>query len=1032
MANKKIQFDVGVKTDQLDQATNKVGELKRLSNTISIQYDINGKPLDVVIDKSLNLRKQVVELTKALRSVKEGSNEFRVLSTALGDANDKLAASNAKSRDLLGSLQLIPGPIGQIASQLNGAISALKLFSGFSLKDIGFQIKELNGDLTDIVKNLFGVGGAANKAKAELADTAATGLNTVAEVENTAATGENTKAQLGSADAKGLDVVATKRDTITTLENSLAEIENTIAIEKSTLAKSKDLMMQYNAIAATGGASNATLEQAIANDIETSSERINTLEKQKNTVATEISTTKTQLDTLTKEANIGVTARLSAAIRALAGSVLFWVGVLAAAGYAVYKYLSAQEELTKEEQKGLEVQKKSVEIGQENLGLLKNLIVTVNKSGLTQREKNKAVNEYNEKLGETLGKVKTYDELEKKLITNGPAYVKYLEIKAKAEAAYALSVETTKQALLKGAEDPTANATFFDRLSGIIESENYGETVKKQGAINRDIQKKELEKTANDYFNLFTGFQKEANDLADQLKLPIPEIKLDKGGTKGADDAYQKLISDLDAQIQLEINKENTRREVLQGLLDKKRKLVTDHDKLTYNQVELLKQENSKKIEAALDDDNKVLFEKLKKQEEIRVAAIDDEEQRELDARANQLYYDKIALQQQFKTQEEFDEASKNLQIKTDRDLLDIRDKFFQKRFKQEQDAFARQQELITKGAEIELAIDQQRIDDKTNFVDVYGDFFFGNKGLKAIWEKYSIDMRDVYQEEYDANMERYSADEEQLNTNLNNKVITQATYDEQLIQLNDKRTAAFEKNVQKQLELDKLEKDSKRANADALVMIGTNLVGLLGALNKKSKDMQIASAIVEAGVAIAKVIIDTQRSIIAYKAAVAPLGPVGDALALQYAVRSKIGAGIAIATIVASGIGKLKEIQSSGGEGGGGGQQSSSTTRGMARGGYIDGPRHAGGGVMVNAEGGEAVMTRGAVSMFGPMLSMMNQAGGGVSFNSNLMTTRQDNPILSNPAQDQAPIVVKTYVVEKDMVSQMNKQARLKDLSTL
>lgn len=86
----------------------------------------------------------------------------------------------------------------------------------------------------------------------------------------------------------------------------------------------------------------------------------------------------------------------------------------------------------------------------------------------------------------------------------------------------------------------------------------------------------------------------------------------------------------------------------------------------------------------------------------------------------------------------------------------------------------------------------------------------------------------------------------------------------------------------------------------------------------------------------------------------------------------------------------------------------------------------------LIEAEKGEAILTRGAVSMFGPLLSMMNQAGGGVSFNSNLMTTRQDNPIVANPAQEQAPIVVKTYVVEKDMVNQMNKQARLKDLSTL
>jgi len=1019
MASKKLIIETEVNTSGIDNAAQKLGELKKVSNKISIQYDINGKPLDVVIDKSLNLRKQVGELTKALRSVKEGSDEFRVLSTALGDANDKLAASNAKSRDLLGSLQLIPGPIGQIASQLNGVISSLKLFSGFSLKDIGFQFKELNGDLNDIVKNLFGLGDVAVEAK----DTVATGINTVGEKLNTAAIADNTKEQVLNADAKLEDAKDTALNTLQVDRNTLAQVENTLSLRQSQAEFIKLAIAEQNAAVAAGDDVATRKINILAQKQETIQKEILTLETQKSTLATKI-------DTAAKEADTLATLTLTGAIRALAASVLFWVGVIAAAGYGVYRYIDSLGKLTKAEEEGLEVQKKSVEVGQENLGLLKNLIVTVNKSGLTQREKNKAVNEYNEKLGETLGKVKTYDELEKKLITNGPAYVKYLEIKSKAEAAYALSVETTKQALLKGAEDPNASINFFDKLVGF----QFGlseDQIKKVGGKIRDEQKKQIEKTATDYFNLFTGFQKEANTLADQLKLPIAEIKLDKGGgTKGADDAYQKLVADLDAQIQLEINKENTKRETLQKLLDLKRKLVTEHDKLTYNQVELLKQDNSKKIESALSDDNKVLQDKLKKAEELRVAAIDDEQQREEEARANKLYYDKIALQEQFKTQKEFDDAVKNLEIESERDLLNIRDKYYQKKFKKEQDAFLKEQELRTKNKETELAIDQQRIDDKTKFNDVFGDFFFGNKGLKAIYEKYSLDLRKVYQDEYDANMIRYAADEEQLKTNLTNKVITQTTYDEQIIQLNDKRTASAEKNTQKQLELDKLEVDSKRANADALVNIGTALVGLLGALGKKSKGMQIAAAIVDAGVAIARVIIDTQRSIIAYKASVAALGPVGEGLALQYAVRSKIGAALAIATITAAGIGKLKEIQDS--DSGGGGQTSSSTTRGMARGGYIDGPRHAGGGVMINAEGGEAVMTRGAVSMFGPMLSMMNQAGGGVSFNSNLMTTRQDNPILSNPAQDQSPIIVKSYVVEKDMVSQINKQARLKDLSTL
>ena len=101
-------------------------------------------------------------------------------------------------------------------------------------------------------------------------------------------------------------------------------------------------------------------------------------------------------------------------------------------------------------------------------------------------------------------------------------------------------------------------------------------------------------------------------------------------------------------------------------------------------------------------------------------------------------------------------------------------------------------------------------------------------------------------------------------------------------------------------------------------------------------------------------------------------------------------------------------------------------------KGGMIGGERHAQGGTLIEAEKGEAIMTRGAVSMFGPMLSMMNQAGGGTSFNPNLMTTSYDKPNVLNPSQEQNPIIVKSYVVSSDMTSAQEKNARLKDLSTL
>jgi hypothetical protein len=97
-----------------------------------------------------------------------------------------------------------------------------------------------------------------------------------------------------------------------------------------------------------------------------------------------------------------------------------------------------------------------------------------------------------------------------------------------------------------------------------------------------------------------------------------------------------------------------------------------------------------------------------------------------------------------------------------------------------------------------------------------------------------------------------------------------------------------------------------------------------------------------------------------------------------------------------------------------------------------IGGKRHAEGGTLIEAEKGEAIMTRGAVTMFAPLLSAMNQMGGGTSFAPSLMTTSFDAPNTLKPSQEQAPMIVKTYVVSSELTSEQNKQARLKDLSTL
>lgn len=121
---------------------------------ITFELDINGKPIDVVIDKTLNLKQAARELTKELNKTKEGTKEFELLSSSLADVNDKISTTNAKSRDLFASFSLIPGPIGEIAGKLNGAIGLMKTFSSFSLGDLKFQFKETINDIKDIGVNI--------------------------------------------------------------------------------------------------------------------------------------------------------------------------------------------------------------------------------------------------------------------------------------------------------------------------------------------------------------------------------------------------------------------------------------------------------------------------------------------------------------------------------------------------------------------------------------------------------------------------------------------------------------------------------------------------------------------------------------------------------------------------------------------------------------------------------------------------------------------------------------------------------------
>ena len=229
-----------------------------------------------------------------------------------------------------------------------------------------------------------------------------------------------------------------------------------------------------------------------------------------------------------------------------------------------------------------------------------------------------------------------------------------------------------------------------------------------------------------------------------------------------------------------------------------------------------------------------------------------------------------------------------------------------------------------------------------------------------------------------------------------------------------------------KNIDLQKLIFDKQVAieKMGILAGIGSSLQQLAG----KNKALAIAGIIIEKASSIGQIV--AQTGIANAKAVAANPVMFGQ----PWVAINTISAGLSIAASIKAGATAIKEINSAGAGGGGGegGAPPQNLGKNYEKGGYIKGRRHAEGGVMLEAEGGEAIMTRGAVSRFGPMLSMMNQMGGGVGFSSDVSQSSYDNPKTADYSNSMESTIIKTYVVEQDLTTAQQRQSRLKDLSTL
>ena len=485
--------------------------------------------------------------------------------------------------------------------------------------------------------------------------------------------------------------------------------------------------------------------------------------------------------------------------------------------------------------------------------------------------------------------------------------------------------------------------------------------------------------------------------------------------------------------------------------------------KMTKTEKENLEERTKKRQEAlekalkSMEAQNKLDEAQLEKQKQIALAAAETEQEKlDIEKKFAKLSYDEKIKDVDAKLKLYKDDKDKT------KELLAEKAKLEADNIKQTSDFKKQQGDIDKKNNEEklsdELVVLQKNLSDKKLTQEQYEDSVYQTK-KKYTTDKKALDQLEIeYQKTLDARKKKQADDDRALAFSvlqdqidvldkLNAKRDDDFAEDNKrleakkqlLLQQEQMEIDAAEGNAQKQLEIKKKYADAvnqievqitnnekaqaeqrrelKLLIADDIERFGAFLQQVAG----KNKALAKSGLIVEQAAGVAKIVINTQAN--AAKAGY--LTPKGIA---------EIAAGlIGVATAVAATIKGIRQIDASDS-----GNASTSTGgenmgKNYGDGGMIDGPRHAQGGTLINAEGGEAIMTRGAVTMFKPLLSMLNQAGGGTSFTAGATgRPNYDAPQTSNPSLSQEPMIVKTYVVSHELTTTAERQAKLKDLSTL
>lgn len=941
---------------------------------IEIIYDINGKAIDVAVQSTLNLQQQVKALTAELRKTKEGSDEFKVISSRLSDVKDELSKTTAKSKDLFGSLSMLPGPVGQFFGQLQSGIDLLKTFSSFTFKDLAFQFKETANDIGDIAKNLTNI------------DT--TNIDNLSD--STQQANQNFRdAVSDSAElARTQKIISDKK--LNEYETEVAALKNLEAAKKKgNIASQYQIGLIQDEVTKRGlvpGIIKQTTD-AEGNLVETT--RALTQSELQLSAANKNVTVTTEGMVVAEKAATFWTTTLGTTIK----TVLISTGILAAIVIIgelvamIYRWVTSSEEAENATRSLTEAIKEQQRVLENDLSVIdmanKAAVTRAKIAGKSEKEINEIVKNGGE---ERLQLLRDYDnqlyndqeKLNKKLYLSKEEFNKLSKEqqetilnarKLKDEDATKLNNEINEKLLKNGQEITkqilTNEQTRLDQELSLKEKERSKtkEHTDKLLANNKQYQDK----------------LKADNKTADETLLKL----LDENAALRQTDKRKREDEELKSAMEAEERTIN-----MLKISEEKKGIILNQIKVKYGLKVL--DINAKRVEEdqkTMDEEAQKLIQFNQKKQNILDEGVSNELEKDKSVRKTK-YQDDLAELEKDKNFIKLSEDEKGklriaLLSALNNDLKKIQDDADEKK---KQDKLKKLDDDI-KFQEISNEAN------KNNFKEYFNgrqkllelakqrelaEVEAGSEKALIIEKKYATLSKDLQKEKFQAIL-GYT----QAGLGAASNVISQAQQVNSMAMSN--------------------ELDEVKGNAEKEDKIKEKYF-------YKNKDAQIGQAIIST----------LQSAISAYSSlAVIPvvgpvLGGIAAAAALVFGYKQ-------VALI------KAQKYQSS--ITGGAGAAGAKPGKNYGDGGMIDGPRHSSGGVPITAEGGEAIMTRGSVTMFKPLLSMMNQMGGGTSFSKGAVgQSSYDNPKTSSTE----PQIIKTYVVENELTTNQHRIARLKDLSTL